>query len=179
MEQHDIKKSPEILEPSDSCPLPNPGGSHVLRYKKTNAGKEIAGGTKLRILPVGDSITVGFLSHENGGDGDGYRRQLRDSLSSKLILTARILPISRRTKETLPENEVVYAGTETNGRGTMDGGYFVRYLHDTISIKFLTLGSPNNRPHGLEKRSSISPTTLSPRSNNAPMLFSWLPGQTI
>jgi lysophospholipase L1-like esterase len=34
-------------------------------------------GTKLRILPVGDSITVGWL----GDDHNGYRKQLRDDLS--------------------------------------------------------------------------------------------------
>lgn len=37
-------------------------------------------GTKLRILPVGDSITVGWL----GDDHNGYRKQLRSDLSVKL-----------------------------------------------------------------------------------------------
>lgn len=79
IEQNDLEEVPEFLEPIESCPIPSPG-SHVLRYKETEAGKEVDGGTKLRILPVGDSITVGFPSD---GDGDGYRRQLRDNLSSE------------------------------------------------------------------------------------------------
>ncbi|KAH7313967.1 hypothetical protein B0I35DRAFT_452195 [Stachybotrys elegans] len=61
------------------------------------------------ILPVGDSITVGFLRESNGGDGDGYRRKLRDNLS---------------------KNEVIFAGTET--RGTMSGGYFAAWSGKTI-----------------------------------------------
>lgn len=39
-------------------------------------------GTKLRILPVGDSITVGWL----GDVHNGYRKQLRSDLSGKLAL---------------------------------------------------------------------------------------------
>jgi hypothetical protein len=35
---------------------------------------------KLRILGVGDSITVGY---PNGGDGDGYRSRLKELLSGK------------------------------------------------------------------------------------------------
>lgn len=54
----------------------------VLHFGNAPAGKQIAGGRELRILPVGDSITVGYLS-DQGGDGDGYRRKLRDDLSSK------------------------------------------------------------------------------------------------
>ncbi|GKT51238.1 uncharacterized protein ColSpa_11419 [Colletotrichum spaethianum] len=57
--------------------------STTLRYKGTESGKEVKPGTKLRILGVGDSITVGFLSDRNGGDGNGYRHQLRDDLSGK------------------------------------------------------------------------------------------------
>lgn len=82
MEQQDLEEVPEVLEPITSCSIPSPG-SHVLSYKKMEAGKEVDGGTKLRILPVGDSITVGFPSD---GDGDGYRRQLRDNLSGKAAL---------------------------------------------------------------------------------------------
>lgn len=37
-------------------------------------------GIKLRILPVGDSITVGWL----GDDHNGYGKQLRSDLSGKL-----------------------------------------------------------------------------------------------
>lgn len=94
IEEQDLSELPEVLEPIDSCPTPNPG-SHVLRYKETEKGEEVAGGTKLRILPVGDSITVGFPSD---GDGDGYRRQLKDSLSGKILLTHSSLVQTQLTK---------------------------------------------------------------------------------
>lgn len=54
-----------------------------LIFKNTPPGKAIKRGTELRILPVGDSITYGFLSDQDGGDGNGYRLRLRDDLSSK------------------------------------------------------------------------------------------------
>lgn len=54
-----------------------------LIFKNTPPGKAIKPGTELRILPVGDSITYGFLSGQDGGDGDGYRLRLREDLSSK------------------------------------------------------------------------------------------------
>lgn len=38
-------------------------------------------GLELRILPVGASITVGYRSNKNGGDGNGYRLQLFKDLS--------------------------------------------------------------------------------------------------
>ncbi|PMB68952.1 putative endoglucanase X [Beauveria bassiana] len=53
----------------------------VMEFRNTPPGRKIESGVELRILPVGDSITVGFGS-EIGGDGDGYRRQLRDDLSA-------------------------------------------------------------------------------------------------
>jgi hypothetical protein len=51
-----------------------------LTYKGTPSGKAVQGGVKLRILAVGDSITVGF---GQGADGNGYREQLRNNLSSE------------------------------------------------------------------------------------------------
>lgn len=57
----------------------------VMEFRNTLPGRKIESGVELRILPVGDSITVGFGS-EIGGDGDGYRRQLRDDLSGKDLL---------------------------------------------------------------------------------------------
>jgi hypothetical protein len=48
----------------------------VLRYKHTQPSRQVQEDTELRILPIGDSITVGFLSDTHGGDGDGCRRQL-------------------------------------------------------------------------------------------------------
>lgn len=43
-------------------------------------GRPLAPGTELRILCAGDSITAGTLSDGNGGDGNGYRRQLQADL---------------------------------------------------------------------------------------------------
>ncbi|KAL4861685.1 SGNH hydrolase-type esterase domain-containing protein [Aspergillus spectabilis] len=84
--------------------VPNP-----LLPTRAEPGIAVKPGTKLRILCVGDSITVGFLSDRNGGDGDGYRRRLRDNLS---------------------EDEVVFAGTESTG--TMTDGYFAAWSGKTI-----------------------------------------------
>lgn len=50
-----------------------------LEYSSTPAGQVIKDGVKLRILPVGDSITVGFLS----SDGNGYRLKLDENLSGE------------------------------------------------------------------------------------------------
>lgn len=55
----------------------------ALKYKSTKPGKAVKPGTELRILCVGDSITVGFLSDQDGGDGNGYRLRLLDNLSRK------------------------------------------------------------------------------------------------
>ena len=54
-----------------------------LKLTNTAPGKPIKPGTELRILTVGDSITYGFLSDQDGGDGNGYRLRLRQYLSSK------------------------------------------------------------------------------------------------
>lgn len=64
-----------------------------LTFKNTPPGKAIKPGTELRILPVGDSITCGFLSDLDGGDGNGYRLQLREDLSSKSQRSALCLSI--------------------------------------------------------------------------------------
>ncbi|KAL4941314.1 SGNH hydrolase-type esterase domain-containing protein, partial [Aspergillus oleicola] len=84
--------------------VPNP-----LQPVGAELGTAVKSGTKLRILCVGDSITVGFLSDQNGGDGNGYRLRLRQDLS---------------------EDEVVFAGTETTG--TMTDGYFAAWSGKTI-----------------------------------------------
>lgn len=57
--------------------------TEVVRYKGTRPGRAVKPGTELRILCVGDSITVGFLSEQDGGDGNGYRLRLLDNLSRK------------------------------------------------------------------------------------------------
>lgn len=59
--------------------------SFPLIFQNTPPGKAIKPETELRILPVGDSITYGFLSDQDGGDGNGYRLRLRENLSSKVI----------------------------------------------------------------------------------------------
>ncbi|KAF1807844.1 SGNH hydrolase [Eremomyces bilateralis CBS 781.70] len=68
-------------------------------------GQGVKPGTKLRILCVGDSITVGAAS----GDGNGYRLQLRNNLSN---------------------DNVVFAGTEFSGG--MADGYFAAWTGKTI-----------------------------------------------
>ncbi|KAK2029622.1 hypothetical protein LX32DRAFT_616739 [Colletotrichum zoysiae] len=108
-----------------TCEL-GPSTSATLRYKGTKPGREVKPGTKLRILGVGDSITVGFLSDRNGGDGNGYRRQLRDDLS---------------------EDEVVFAGSETMS-GTMDGNRFGAWSGQTIQYIYDHIGpSLKQRPN--------------------------------
>ncbi|KAM0426176.1 hypothetical protein ACHAPT_008521 [Fusarium lateritium] len=84
---------------------------YILQYNETEPGKAVKDGVKLRILAVGDSITAGFASEKNGGDGDGYRRRLKDDLS---------------------KNKAVFAGTESSGVGTMEDGYFAAWSGQTI-----------------------------------------------
>ncbi|KZL63616.1 gdsl-like lipase acylhydrolase [Colletotrichum incanum] len=90
------------------------GSNAPLSFKNTKPGRAIKPGTSLRILGVGDSITVGFLSDIDGGDGNGYRLKLRDDLS---------------------KDRVVFAGTETMG-GTMPDGYFAAW--SAMTIKFIS-----------------------------------------
>ncbi|KAL7961803.1 GDSL-like Lipase/Acylhydrolase [Trichoderma compactum] len=82
-----------------------------LRLTNTAPGKPIKPGTELRILAVGDSITYGFLSDQDGGDGNGYRLRVRQYLS---------------------KDKVVYAGTETSPTGNMTDGYFAAWNGKTI-----------------------------------------------
>ncbi|KAJ0274680.1 hypothetical protein CBS470a_011656 [Colletotrichum nupharicola] len=70
----------------------------ALNYTGAAAGQVIKDGVELRILPVGDSVTVGYLST----DGNGYRLKLQENLSA---------------------NDVVFAGTESSGN--MTDPYFV------------------------------------------------------
>ncbi|KAK2053351.1 GDSL-like Lipase/Acylhydrolase [Colletotrichum caudatum] len=86
--------------------------SAPLSFKYTKPGQAIKPGTTLRILGVGDSITVGYLSDMDGGDGNGYRLKLRDNL---------------------PKDQVVFSGTETM-KGTMHGGYFAAWSGMTINF---------------------------------------------
>ncbi|KAF5534852.1 acetylxylan esterase [Fusarium mexicanum] len=88
--------------------------SGFLSFKGTPPGKVVQDGVKLRILSVGDSITVGS---GKGTDGNGYRKRLGKDLSG---------------------NEVVWAGTEKT-KGDMKDGHFaawsgktVQYINDHI-----------------------------------------------
>ncbi|KAM0246073.1 hypothetical protein ACHAQJ_010353 [Trichoderma viride] len=90
-----------------------------LSFKNTAPGKAIKPGTELRILPVGDSITYGYLSDQNGGDGNGYRLRVREELS---------------------KDKVVFAGNVTSPEGNMTDGYFaawdgktIQYIADHVS----------------------------------------------
>ncbi|KAF5646818.1 acetylxylan esterase [Fusarium sp. NRRL 52700] len=90
------------------------GENYFLSFKGTPPGRVVQGGVKLRILSVGDSITVGF---GRGTDGNGYRKRLWKDLSG---------------------NTVVWAGTEKT-EGDMKDGHFaawsgktVQYINDHI-----------------------------------------------
>ncbi|KAH7006558.1 SGNH hydrolase-type esterase domain-containing protein [Fusarium venenatum] len=105
LEVHGDQPRPELPETGGSCPTSST--KYVLKYKKSKGGKEVQGGTKLRILTVGDSITVGFRGSNHNGEG-GYRNQLKEDLS---------------------ENKVAYAGTESSG---VSGDYFAAWSGKTI-----------------------------------------------
>lgn len=59
--------------------LPLAVAADSLEYNGTAPGQVIKEGVKLRILPVGDSVTVGFLS----SDDNGYRLKLQENLAGK------------------------------------------------------------------------------------------------
>lgn len=83
-----IASFPETRAKQEILSIGTVGGnfSHydVLNYTSAEPGRPVKPGTKLRILCAGDSITSGWKSEQDGGDGDGYRRRLQKSLSSKL-----------------------------------------------------------------------------------------------
>ncbi|KAL7920056.1 carbohydrate esterase family 3 protein [Trichoderma austrokoningii] len=98
-----------------------------LTFKNTPPGKAIKPGTELRILPVGDSITYGFLSNLDGGDGNGYRLRLRENASN---------------------DSVVFAGTITSSVGNMTDGYFAAWNGKTIQYIENNVGaSLDQRPN--------------------------------
>ncbi|KAH7202150.1 SGNH hydrolase-type esterase domain-containing protein [Fusarium oxysporum] len=80
---------------------------NFLSYKGTKPGKVVQDGVKLRILSVGDSITVGY---GKGTNGNGYPKRLRKDLSG---------------------NEVVWAGTEKT-KGNMKDGHFAAWSGKTV-----------------------------------------------
>ncbi|EXA38473.1 hypothetical protein NW761_007141 [Fusarium oxysporum] len=87
---------------------------NFLSFKSIPPGEVVQDGVKLRVLSVGDSITVGY---GKGTDGNGYRKRLGKDLSG---------------------NEVVWAGTEKT-KGNMKDGHFaawsgktVQYINDRV-----------------------------------------------
>ncbi|KAM0417078.1 hypothetical protein ACHAPT_012916 [Fusarium lateritium] len=109
------------LKPEPSCrPASNNG---VLHYKKTEPGKAIKNGIKLRILCVGDSITAGY----GDPDWNGYREQLGKDLS---------------------KNKVVWAGTRKNPNTKMVDGYHAGFPGKTIQFIANNVGpSLKHRPN--------------------------------
>ncbi|UZP45216.1 hypothetical protein NXS19_013028 [Fusarium pseudograminearum] len=143
MEENNMVPEPLLDTSVAQCPI-NPSSSIILKYKETEPGEAVKRGTELRILPVGDSITVGYLSDRNGGDGDGYRRQLKKDISG---------------------DKVVFAGTESSGT-MIDGNYAawsgktIQYISDHVgpslkqrpNIILLAAGTNDMNPnHGISK----------------------------
>ena len=150
-EQYHIDFAPESID-LDRCPAPVPPpldststspktippGGQPLSPSNVDPGVGVKPGTELRILPLGDSITLGFLST----DKNGYRLRLFNNLSG---------------------DNVTFAGTQKNG--TMEDswneghpGKTIQYIHDVDqnalnqnpNIVLLMAGTndmnPNNPP---------------------------------
>lgn len=112
---------PIIRPPSNLKKDDKAGGRQkqkFLSFKGTPRHTVVQGGVKLRILPVGASITVGY---ERGEEGDGYRERLRNNLSCKY----QNLPQRGHGTNGVLVNEVVWAGTEKSPEGDMKDGFFV------------------------------------------------------
>ncbi|KAI9166832.1 Multidomain esterase [Paramyrothecium foliicola] len=109
-------------EPLAAEKLDGPDGSHQpghglsTQSVAVQARRIASEGVKLRVLCAGDSITVGFLSDHDGGDGNGYRLQLRDRLEES-------------------GDEVVFAGTDKYSGSTMTDAYFAAW--SGMTIKFI------------------------------------------
>ncbi|RTE77907.1 hypothetical protein BHE90_007609 [Fusarium euwallaceae] len=117
----------------------------VLNYTSAVPGRPVKPGTKLRILCAGDSITSGWKSDQDGGDGDGYRRQLQKDLS---------------------EDEVVFAGTVEGG--TMEDGYFAAWPGKTIQEISQRIGpSLEQRPNIILLHAGTNDMNLRPRLTGA------------
>ncbi|KAL0937195.1 bkrf1 encodes ebna-1 protein [Colletotrichum truncatum] len=97
-----------------------------LKYEATKPGQPVKPGTTLRILGVGDSITVGFLSDLDGGDGNGYRLKLRQNLSRDCVAFAG----TESVRGTIPDNNFA----AWNGRT-------IQFISDNIEA------SLNQRPN--------------------------------
>lgn len=76
----------DVPGPLPPQPTPLPSTPWILEYQGRKLGYPVKPGTELRILCVGDSITVGFESDQGpGADGNGYRLELRNDLSRKIL----------------------------------------------------------------------------------------------
>ncbi|WYZ44601.1 hypothetical protein EsH8_VII_001037 [Colletotrichum jinshuiense] len=108
----------------------------LLEYKGTPAGQVIKQNVALRILPVGDSITVGFAS----SDGNGYRLRLEEDLSA---------------------NDVVFAGTVHSGN--MTDNYYAAWSGRTIKYMADHVGpSLKQRPNIILLHAGTNDMNLNP-----------------
>ncbi|CAG7556830.1 unnamed protein product [Fusarium equiseti] len=122
----------------------------VLNYTSTNLDDSPKIEVPLRILCVGDSITEGWGSDSNGGDGNGYRLSLAEHLSRE---------------------DVVFAGTRH--RGSMEDSYHAAWSGKTIQyISDHVTESLEQRPNvvllhagtnDMDRRSSISKEGSDPK----------------
>ncbi|KAJ3467994.1 hypothetical protein MRS44_005558 [Fusarium solani] len=136
LEQNGYHTLPVFGHEPDSCPIGGGGDDDddgregpttYLSYKGSKPGKAIKAGTKLRILGVGDSITLGRQKIVDGGSsvGNGYRLRLREDLS---------------------KDEVVFAGEITGG--TMENNNFAAWGGQTIEYMSKNVGpSLKQRPN--------------------------------
>ncbi|KAJ4163871.1 hypothetical protein LMH87_005575 [Akanthomyces muscarius] len=105
--EKEAKERPDASANNTTVPM-------LLKFRNDTAPPHgaVGNGAELRILPLGDSITVGWLSDTDGGDGDGYRRQLQQNLSRN--------------------NKVAYAGTVRSG--SLKDGYYAAWSGQTIQF---------------------------------------------
>lgn len=118
----------------------------VLNYTSANLDDSPKIEVPLRILCVGDSITEGWGSDSNGGDGNGYRLSLAEHLSRESYWIRRWL-LGICIDSHIGE-DVVFAGTRH--RGSMEDSYHVSLElrdKDVILIQI-------PRQHGPERLSS-------------------------
>lgn len=91
----------------------------------------VKSGVELRILPVGDSLTVGF----EDPSGNGYRLELLKDLSGKSESRPACNRARCLTSNYATGNKVVYAGTESGG--TFCDDYFVSHIAAQLQEYFI------------------------------------------
>ncbi|RSL78301.1 hypothetical protein CEP51_008323 [Fusarium floridanum] len=133
--QNGYKALPVFGHEPDTCPIGDDdfdddddgreGPTTFVTYKGAKPGTAVKPGTKLRILGVGDSITLGRQKADGGGDGNGYRLRLKEDLS---------------------KDEVVYVGKESGG--TMENSNYAAWGGQTIEYMSKHVGpSLKQRPN--------------------------------